>query len=63
MPAVPAGRIEFRQSPRIGNRVCGTCGALIAEEHIARHIDWHALAPAAAFPAAVTNAVPAVVSN
>jgi len=63
MTAVPTGQIQFKNTPRVGQRVCGTCGSLVAEEHIQRHIDWHAQTAAAAFPATVTNAVPVVVSN
>jgi hypothetical protein len=58
MTAVPTGEIRQKSAnPYVWADVCGTCGAIVAPEHIARHIAWHAQAPAAAFPATVVNSV------
>jgi hypothetical protein len=50
MAAVPAGTISMRHAESLGYdtgnqvRVCGTCGAMVASEHVARHISWHGAA-------------------
>jgi transcription initiation factor TFIIIB Brf1 subunit/transcription initiation factor TFIIB len=39
--------------------VCGDCGCVVADEHVATHVAFHAQTAAAAFPKTVTSNVPA----
>ena len=58
MPATPTGRVEGRPPDRYATeRVCGTCGCIVAVDNVAKHIAWHAQAAATAFPATVVNGV------
>jgi hypothetical protein len=57
--AVPVGTISMKHGDTTGYdngqqvRVCGTCGCVVAAEEVGRHITWHGLAAAAAFPLTV----------
>ena len=64
MSTVPVNTISMRHSEVQGfddggyNRVCGTCGAIVASEHVSRHIAWHGAAwgsPVVTADASVTN--------
>jgi transcription initiation factor TFIIIB Brf1 subunit/transcription initiation factor TFIIB len=42
MPTVPAGKIQLHRKVNRDDFVCGTCGCVVAEEHIAVHEAFHA---------------------
>jgi transcription initiation factor TFIIIB Brf1 subunit/transcription initiation factor TFIIB len=62
MAVVPNNKIQVNNSGQVDREqdvqiVCGTCGCVVAAEHTAKHIAWHANA---AWPqATVTTSLPA----
>jgi hypothetical protein len=45
MATIPTNKVGMhRQGVTQNARVCGQCGVLVAQEHVARHIAWHAQA-------------------
>jgi hypothetical protein len=38
---VPTGQIQVTRQGSDDASTCGTCGALVAFDHLARHISWH----------------------
>lgn len=47
MAAVPVNTITARTDRNVlgaYDQVCGTCGCVVAYEHVARHIAWHGAA-------------------
>jgi hypothetical protein len=56
----PLGQFGGSYGPQV--LTCGSCGAMVADQHVQVHIAWHSLAAATAFPSTVTARVPAGVS-
>jgi hypothetical protein len=55
MAALPTDKIGMRRTGSYEtDRVCGQCGAVVAFEHVNRHILWHAAAWAS--PVVTTDA-------
>ncbi|MEV7329574.1 hypothetical protein [Micromonospora sp. NPDC093244] len=52
-PANPASGITDYSNDYV--RVCGTCGAVVAAQHVDVHISWHAATPTTA---TVTTSIP-----
>lgn len=62
MPTIESGKIGMQTKRGAGgyssggqDRICGTCGAVVAGSHVQRHIDWHS---GAALGETVTSDLP-----